>query len=28
VVAGLSPGDRVVTAGVSVIRDGQHVLIQ
>lgn len=27
VLAGLVPGDRVVTAGVSVIRDGQRVLI-
>jgi multidrug efflux pump subunit AcrA (membrane-fusion protein) len=27
VIAGLSVGDRVVTAGVSVIRDGQRVLM-
>jgi multidrug efflux pump subunit AcrA (membrane-fusion protein) len=26
VLAGLEPGDRVITAGVSVIRDGQRVL--
>ncbi len=28
VVSGLAPGDDVVTAGVSVIRDGQRVLVQ
>lgn len=28
VVAGLAPGDDVVTAGVSVIRDGQRVLVR
>ncbi|MDJ0709016.1 MAG: efflux RND transporter periplasmic adaptor subunit [Woeseiaceae bacterium] len=28
VVAGLAPGDDVITAGVSVIRDGQRVLVQ
>ena len=27
VLDGLAPGDRVITAGVSVIRDGQRVLI-
>jgi multidrug efflux system membrane fusion protein len=27
VVAGLKPGDRVVTAGITVIRDGQRVLV-
>jgi hypothetical protein len=28
IIAGLSPGDDVITAGVSVIRPGQRVLIQ
>ena len=27
ILAGVTAGDRVVTAGLSVIRDGQHVLI-
>ena len=28
IVAGLNPGDDVITAGVSVIRPGQRVLVQ
>lgn len=27
ILGGLSPGDRVITAGLSVIREGQHVLV-